>query len=77
MTEKDLEEGRVYPPLSSIQSVSLKIATDIATFAYKNSLALHIPEPENLEKFIRSLRYSTDYESYVPDIYEWPENAKQ
>ncbi|PVD29312.1 hypothetical protein C0Q70_11909 [Pomacea canaliculata] len=77
VTEKDLEEGRVYPPLSSIQSVSLKIATDIATFAYKNRLALHIPEPENLEKFIRSLRYSTDYESYAPDIYEWPENAKQ
>nr|KAG5703309.1 hypothetical protein BaRGS_025551 [Batillaria attramentaria] len=75
VSKSDLEEGRVYPPLSTIRYVSLKIAAHVAEFAYRHDLAFHLPEPKNKEEFIQGKMYSTDYQSYMPDIYDWPESA--
>ncbi|CAB1333642.1 unnamed protein product, partial [Coregonus sp. 'balchen'] len=66
VTEKDLSEGRLYPPLNTIRDVSLKLAVKMATLC---------PEPEDKEAFVRSLIYSTDYDEFAVDSYRWPEDA--
>ncbi|XP_064025335.1 NADP-dependent malic enzyme [Pogoniulus pusillus] len=75
VSEKHLQEGRLYPPLVTIQEVSLKIAVRIAEEAYRNNTASTYPQPKNLEAFIRSQVYSTEYNSFVADSYSWPEEA--
>ena len=35
VTEEDLEQGRMYPPLQDIRKCSVKIATYIAEHAYR------------------------------------------
>ncbi len=72
MSDADLAEGRVYPPLSNIREVSLHIAVKVAEYVYKKQLAAHYPEPQDKDAFIRSNLYSTDYESFIPDMYDWP-----
>uniref|UniRef100_A0A8C0BCR8 Malic enzyme n=1 Tax=Buteo japonicus TaxID=224669 RepID=A0A8C0BCR8_9AVES len=73
VSEENLQEGRLYPPLVTIQQVSLKIAVRIAEEAYRNNTASTYPQPKDLEAFIRSQVYSTDYSSFVADSYTWPE----
>ncbi|KAM9298199.1 NADP-dependent malic enzyme [Morus bassanus] len=75
VSEENLQEGRLYPPLVNIQHVSLKIAVRIAEEAYRNNTASTYPQPKDLEAFIRSQVYSTDYNSFVADSYTWPEEA--
>ncbi|XP_025936019.1 NADP-dependent malic enzyme isoform X1 [Apteryx rowi] len=75
VSEEHLTEGRLYPPLVTIQDVSLKIAVKIAEEAYRNNTASSNPQPKDLEAFIRSQIYSTDYNSFVADSYTWPEEA--
>ncbi|NXH46486.1 MAOX enzyme, partial [Dicaeum eximium] len=75
VTEDHLKEGRLYPPLVTIQDVSVKIAVKIAEEAYRNNSASTYPQPKDLEAFIRSQVYSTDYNSFVADSYTWPEEA--
>ncbi|XP_064303787.1 NADP-dependent malic enzyme [Phalacrocorax carbo] len=75
VSEENLQEGRLYPPLVTIQHVSLKIAVRIAEEAYRNNTASTYPQPKDLEAFIRSQVYSTDYSSFVADSYTWPEEA--
>ncbi|XP_050749509.1 NADP-dependent malic enzyme [Gymnogyps californianus] len=75
VSEENLQEGRLYPPLVTIQHVSLKIAVRIAEEAYRNNTASTYPQPKDLEAFIRSQVYSTNYTSFVADSYTWPEEA--
>ncbi|XP_072849649.2 NADP-dependent malic enzyme, mitochondrial [Pogona vitticeps] len=77
VTDKNLAEGRLYPPLSSIRDVSFKIAVKVVDYAYKHSLASWYPEPEDKEAFVKSLIYSPDYDSFVIDNYQWPQEAMQ
>ena len=73
VTKKDLAEGRIYPPLDQIREVSTRIAVKVAEYAYTNKMAAHYPEPADKDMFIRSQLYTTDYESFVPDVYDWPQ----
>lgn len=75
VSDKHLEEGRLYPPLQTIQEVSVKIAVKIVENAYKDNIASVFPEPEDKEAFVRSQMYSTDYDQFVVDSYSWPEEA--
>lgn len=75
VSQKNLEEGRLYPPLKSIQEVSVKVAVKIAEEAYKDKTATFYPEPKDKEAFIRSQLYSTDYENFLADCYTWPKEA--
>jgi len=52
--DKDLDVGRLYPPLSEIRNVSIKIAAKIAEEAYRQQTASTYPEPVDKEEFIRS-----------------------
>lgn len=73
VTEGDLREGRVYPPLSKIRQVSLNLAEDIIIFAYSHGLAYRHPRPENIRAHLQEYVFSTTYESFVPPVYPWPE----
>lgn len=75
VTGKHLSEGRVYPSLSEIRDVSVEIAVKLAEFCYKEGLASRYPEPEDKLAFLNAQLYSTDYDSFVPDVYKWPESS--
>ncbi|KAL0275080.1 UNVERIFIED_CONTAM: hypothetical protein PYX00_003056 [Menopon gallinae] len=72
VTEKDLDKGSLYPPLTHIQDCSIKIAVRISRYAYKKGLATIFPEPEDMEAFIRAQLYDTSYRSAMPTRYAWP-----
>lgn len=72
INEEDLEKGSLYPPLSSIREVSLKLAVKIAEFAYKSGLAAVTPKPNNLEAFIKAQVYDPTYEPSLPVVYSYP-----
>ncbi|KAL1243370.1 NADP-dependent malic enzyme [Trichinella spiralis] len=71
VTEKHMEEGRVYPPLNVVREISVKIAAAVAEQCYESGEAACFPKPEDMEAFIRSKVYSYEYDSYVPDMYEF------
>jgi len=73
VTEEDLAVGRVYPALSKIKDISLKIATKVAEEAYKEGMASTYPEPKDKEAFISSKLYKYDYddEKNYPATYNW------
>lgn len=74
VTDDHLAEGRVYPPLSEIQNVSLTIATELGEMVYMEDLASLYPEPRDKKAQIWSGMYSTDYESFEPETWDWPNN---
>uniref|UniRef100_A0A3P8VGV7 Malic enzyme n=1 Tax=Cynoglossus semilaevis TaxID=244447 RepID=A0A3P8VGV7_CYNSE len=75
VTEKDLAEGRLYPPLCSIRNVSLNLAVKIIEYAYEHNVATLHPEPSDKEAYVQSLSYSTDYEEFAVDSYRWPDDT--
>lgn len=71
VTEENLSNGRVYPPLQTIRECSIQIATSIAEEVYRDKQASYYPEPEDKMEFIRDYVYSTDYECFVPETWQW------
>lgn len=72
VSEAHLEEGRLYPPLSTVREVSTKLAARIVTYAYEKGLAATYPEPVDKEEFVRKHQYNVDYGTFVPPTYPWP-----
>ncbi len=64
VAEETLSGGGLYPPLSEIREVSLRIAVTVAEVAYENNLAA-LPRPKDLLHHIRSGMYQPDYRSYA------------
>ena len=64
VSEADLVQGRVYPPLSRIREVSLAIAIAVVKVACRQGLATK-PIPDKLEQYIQSLMYQPDYQRYL------------
>ncbi|KAF4028829.1 Malic enzyme NAD binding domain [Phytophthora infestans] len=56
-TPADLETGCVYPPLSNIRSVSLKIAEAVAEYGYEQGFA-KVPRPEKLTQYLADFMYN-------------------
>ncbi|XP_027740271.1 NADP-dependent malic enzyme, mitochondrial isoform X2 [Empidonax traillii] len=77
VTEQNLAEGRLYPPLDSIRDVSRKIAVKIVDWAYKHNLASWYPEPADKEAFVKQFIYTPDYDSFLLDDYRWPPEAME
>ncbi len=61
ITEDDLAAGALYPPLSSIREVSLRIAVDLAQKAYDQGLA-GADRPGDLGKHIAAMMYVPEYQ---------------
>jgi malate dehydrogenase (oxaloacetate-decarboxylating)(NADP+) len=64
VSEADLEQGRIYPPLVAIRQVSAAIAVAVARVAYRRGLASQ-PEPEDLLAHVEAQMYVPSYRSYV------------
>ena len=71
--QSDLESGRLYPPQKQIRDVSVKIASDVIRYYYKNNLATLYPEPKDVDTYLRHQLYDTTYSSYVPSTWNWPD----
>ncbi len=56
VSESDLEQGSLYPPLSMVREVSVKIGATVAQYAYDNGLANN-ERPEDLEAAVRAFMY--------------------
>jgi len=64
VTEQDLAIGRVYPSLTRVREVSLKIATRVAAMAYETGLA-QAPRPADLEADLKERMFAPVYREYV------------
>jgi len=75
VSEQDLDVGRLYPPLSALREISIKIAVKVAKEAYREGSASTYPEPADLELFIRQQLYDYNYNTSLPVRYNWPAEA--
>ena len=64
VSEADLTQGRIYPPLTKIKEASTAIATAVAEVAYNQGIARK-PKPDDLPAFIKSQIYEPKYRPYV------------
>jgi malate dehydrogenase (oxaloacetate-decarboxylating)(NADP+) len=64
VTEADLGQGSLYPPLARIREVSARIAAGVAGVAYRQGLA-GAPEPPEVLSYVRSQMYDPHYATYV------------
>lgn len=64
VSDDDLAHGKIYPSLSDIREVSVKIAIAVANVATKRGLISH-DRPTDLEACIRSHMYQPVYRSYL------------
>jgi malate dehydrogenase (oxaloacetate-decarboxylating)(NADP+) len=65
VTDADLAQGSLYPPLKDIREVSAHIAAAVAAVAYRSGLAPGAPASD-LVGFMRSRMYEPSYATYVP-----------
>jgi malate dehydrogenase (oxaloacetate-decarboxylating)(NADP+) len=64
VSEEDLAVSRIYPALSRIREVSLKIATAVAETAHGAGLARRL-RPTDLEADIRDRMFEPRYRDYA------------
>ncbi|HVN42661.1 MAG TPA: NAD-dependent malic enzyme [Steroidobacteraceae bacterium] len=64
VTEQDLAQGSLYPPLRGVREVSARIAVEVAEVAFRDNLA-DIDRPEDLLGYVRSQMYDPRYAPYV------------
>src|SRR5207244_1521262 len=50
----------IYPPISEIYSVSIKVAIAVATYIFDAGLA-RVSRPENIDRYVRSKMYFPQY----------------
>ncbi|CAH8583951.1 unnamed protein product [Schistosoma turkestanicum] len=70
--EKDLNVGRVFPPLRDIRRVSLAIAVRVAEYAYSKGVCHYLPQPKDIELYLSQKMYDPNYIPVIPKIYDWP-----
>jgi malate dehydrogenase (oxaloacetate-decarboxylating)(NADP+) len=64
VSEADLANGGIFPPLHRVREISMSIATAVAQLAYEAGLATK-PRPDDIPAFIKSQMYHPAYESYA------------
>ncbi|XP_045767481.1 NADP-dependent malic enzyme-like isoform X2 [Maniola jurtina] len=75
VSQENLDQGSLYPPLEDIQECSVKIAKRVVEHAYKTGKASVQPQPLDTEAFIRAQMYDYGYSPALPPVYSWPEDA--
>lgn len=61
VTQKNLDQGRLFPELDQIREVSLEIGVAISRLAFEQGLA-GIDEPDDLREYIASRMYEPNYD---------------
>jgi malate dehydrogenase (oxaloacetate-decarboxylating)(NADP+) len=64
VTQADLDQGSLYPPLSAVREVSARIATEVIEIAHQQGIA-NKPRPTDVAAFVRASQYDPRYKSYV------------
>jgi len=64
VSEQDLAQGSIYPPLSDMRSVSAAIGTAVAQVAFDRGLA-GVPKPADVAAFVKSQMYEPTYPTYA------------
>jgi malate dehydrogenase (oxaloacetate-decarboxylating)(NADP+) len=64
VTEDDLRQGSLYPPLSRVRDVSAQIASAVAKIAFAKGLA-GVSEPLDVLAFVKAQMYEPRYVDYV------------
>jgi malate dehydrogenase (oxaloacetate-decarboxylating)(NADP+) len=64
VSDEDLAQGSLYPPLNSVREVSARIAAAVAEIAYRDDFAT-IERPADLVGFMRGQMFDPHYVSYV------------
>jgi malate dehydrogenase (oxaloacetate-decarboxylating)(NADP+) len=64
VSEADLAQGSLYPPLARVRDVSARIAAAVAEVAYARGLAA-IPRPADVLADVRAKMYEPSYRSYA------------
>jgi malate dehydrogenase (oxaloacetate-decarboxylating)(NADP+) len=64
VTDADLAQGSLYPPLNRVREVSASIAVEVAKIAFAAGLA-GVSRPDNLPGYIAGQMYDPRYVSYV------------
>jgi malate dehydrogenase (oxaloacetate-decarboxylating)(NADP+) len=64
LSKEEMESGLLFPPLTSIRDVSLKIAEAVARVGFERGLS-PLPEPRDVEALIRAQVFEPEYRSYV------------
>ena len=65
VTDADLAQGSLYPPLANIREVSARIATAVASVAYERKLTT-ASAPADLLAFVKGRMYEPQYRRYAP-----------
>ena len=60
VSQKNLDAGTLYPPLSDIRDVSLHIAVAVAEKAYQSGIA-QAKRPDDLTAYIKAMMYTPNY----------------
>jgi malate dehydrogenase (oxaloacetate-decarboxylating)(NADP+) len=64
VSEADLAQGSLYPPLKDMRTVSAGIATSVAEVVFRLGLA-GVERPADTAEFIRRSMYEPVYPSYA------------
>jgi malate dehydrogenase (oxaloacetate-decarboxylating)(NADP+) len=64
VTETDLAQGSLYPPLADVREVSARIAADVAEIAYARDCAGK-PRPDDVMADVRSAMYEPVYRNFA------------
>ena len=64
VSEEDLAQGKVFPPVSNIRDVSLEVAVAVSRTAMHDGLTSLAP-PGDLKSYIRSKMYRPEYRPLV------------
>ncbi len=64
VTDRDLEQGSLYPPLARVREISARIAAAVVEVAFARGLA-GVPRPTDPLAFVRAKMYEPTYRSYV------------
>ena len=64
ISQAELDEGRVYPRLTHIRSVSRAVAAAVIRIASHSGLA-GVAVPDAVDEYVRSLTYEPEYRNYA------------
>jgi len=61
VSENDLQQGALYPPLKNIRELSVNIAKSVIEYAYENDIAQLRPKPADIISYLNEYMYDPTY----------------